>query len=429
MYEDSSSFIEGLRRLNMLQDSTPSLEKNLEKGKQRIYVGLDPTADSLHVGHLVSLFFLLRWYHWSERHDVLVVLGGATAMVGDPSGKHSERDLLVSEEVLENTEKMHDQIRGFFSLHGLTGSRIRVINNHEWWKEIGYLDFLRDIGKHFPLGYLLAKDTVRSRQKTGISFTEFSYSLMQAYDFLYLYKHHGVKIQAGGSDQWGNMTAGIDLIRRKEGKEVDALTFPLLTRQNGQKFGKTESGNLWLDGTKTSPYQMFHYVRNIDDEDLKIWQELLALPKKRGEKTNLDEPQPENLNTLKHDLACQVVSHVHGKTIAEGVAAASHLLFSRDGDFSKSGVFDILSKEIPYAECKIQEKDSLWKLISTVLDAPQGDKPFRSGGEARRLIQQGGLSINQVRVASVDDPLPTPYLDEYYLFRKGKKDFFLLKLI
>ena len=410
-----SNFLSLLSEAGMLHDQTHTLSSHLDSGQRTAYVGIDPTSDSLHVGHLTTLFLLKGWQR--AGHRALVLLGGATALIGDPSGKKAERKLLSHGEVARHTRAIRTQI------HKILGKETEVLNNRDWWKDLSWLEVLRRVGKHLPMGYLLAKDTVKSRLDTGISFAEFSYVLMQAYDFLYLYEKHGVSVQMGGSDQWGNITAGIELIRRCLNQTAEGFTMPLLTQKNGQKFGKTEKGNLWLDAQKTSPYQLFQYVRNVDDKDLPVWQRMVSL-------AGSDLPKRQvSVNEAKRDLALYLVSLLHGETDSSQVSLASQILFgAQHVSGMDAGPFRLLREEIPSARLRVKAQ-TVWQLLTDWTSETAQPQLFSSRAEARRTIRQGGLSVNHQRIQTERDELPAPYCQKYYLLRKGKKDFFLLESV
>jgi tyrosyl-tRNA synthetase len=382
------------------------------------YVGFDPTASSLHVGSLVPVMGLAHLQRAGHRPVALV--GGGTGMIGDPSGRTSERQLLSEEEIEANARAIEKQLSHFLDFDGPNAAKMR--DNAAWLRPLKAVEFMRDVGKHFTVNYMLAKDSVQSRIEGGISFTEFSYMLLQAYDFLELYRRDGVTVQMGGSDQWGNITAGMELIRRVEGKAAHALTMPLVTTASGTKFGKTEAGAVWLDPARTSPYKFYQYWINVDDRDAGKYLRLFTLLS-RAEVEELDKSistAPEK-REAQQALARDVTARVHSADAARVAEEVSRVLFGKaDPGTLSEAVLQALSQEVPFAE--VGEMPGL-------LDALVLLKLTASKGAGRRLVEQGGVYLNGER-ASADTNLATakPLAARYHLIRKGARDYGLLRV-
>jgi tyrosyl-tRNA synthetase len=416
-----SSLLDELKSRDVIADLTPGLPARLAQGPVKGYVGFDPTADSLHVGNLVPVMGLARLQRAGDTPIVLV--GGGTGMVGDPSGKRSERPVLTVEEIDHNAACIRAQLERFVSFTGANAALLR--NNADWLRPLGLMEFLRDAGKHFTVNYMLAKDSVKNRMETGISFTEFSYMLVQAYDFWHLWKSDGCELQLGGSDQWGNITAGTELISRKEGAAAHGLTFPLLTTAAGAKFGKSEEGNVWLDPKKTSPYKFFQFWLNTDDRDLtrvlKIFsfrsvEEIAAL-----EAAHLADPGQRIAHRA---LAEELTSRIHGEEVMRGVKEASRLLFGGTDLKAASGeVLSVLSGEIPTVRVPLAEL-----LASSAADALVKVGLASSKGDARRGIQGKGFSLNGAPIESAERRLEDGDLlaGRYLMLQKGKRNYALL---
>jgi tyrosyl-tRNA synthetase len=404
-----SGLIDELRWRGLLHAATDGAEAAFASGQPMAgYVGFDPTADSLHVGSLLPIMTLVHLGR--AGHRAIALIGGGTGLIGDPSGKSTERALADWDTVQENATRIGAQL-GRFDLE--------LADNAEWLTELRAIDLLRDTGKHFTVNYMLQKDSVRSRMDAGISFTEFAYMLLQAYDFLQLYKRYNVNVQLGGSDQWGNITAGIELIRRTEGGEAYGLTAPLVTTSSGTKFGKTEAGAIWLDAAKTSPYQFYQFWINIEDRDIGKYLRYFTL-KTREEIEALDTQvltAPEQ-RVAQRELALDVTTRVHSRDAADTAREISDILFGR-GDprqLSRSAL-RALAREIPFATVQSEP---------TLLDLMVELKLVQSKGEARRLVQQGGVSVNGTKVTPEIQLADIPRLcDQYYLIRKGSRDYAL----
>jgi tyrosyl-tRNA synthetase len=400
----------------LLAQNTDGLAAALEKGRVSAYVGFDPTASSLHVGNLIPVMGLM---HLQLRgHKPFIVVGGGTGLIGDPSGKTAERQLHTLETVEQNVRGIRSQLEKFLDFSGSNAAEMR--NNADWLTTLGAIDFMRDVGKHFTINYMMAKDSVQGRLESGISYTEFSYMLLQAYDFRELYRRDGVTLQCGGSDQWGNITAGLELIRRTEGGEANALTFPLITNTSGTKFGKTESGSVWLDPERTSPYQFYQFWINIDDRDVIRYLKLFTLlSREEIEGLERDVGERPQERSAQRALARDVTTRVHGAPAAQIADEVSRLLFAKGDPQSLSAdALAALSREVPFARV-----DS----VSNAVDALVVVGLAASKGAARRLVDQGGVSVNGVRVGSPTDPLGNPIGDGYYLIKKGSKDFGLVR--
>jgi tyrosyl-tRNA synthetase len=405
----------------LIHDRTPGLEDRLAKGPITGYVGFDPTADSLHVGHLLAVMALA----WLQRcgGTPIVVVGGGTGMVGDPSGKRTERPVLSVEEIDRNVLAMRAQLERFVSFEG--GNAARVRNNAEWLRPMGLMEFLRDVGKHFTVNYMLAKDSVKGRMEAGISYTEFSYMLIQAYDFWYLWKTERCELQMGGSDQWGNITAGTELVSRKEGASAHGLTFPLLTTAAGMKFGKTESGAVWLDAARTSPYRFFQFWVNTDDRDVeRLLKYFTFFPLEEIAALVAEQARDPGKRPAQRRLAEEMTARVHGKETARAVVEASRVLFGGT-DLRSAGddVLAVLSEEIPHARVDRREFEGL-----SVVDALVRVGLATSKGDARRGIQGKGFLLNGEPVAAPDQVLgPADLLHgAYVMLQKGKRNHALL---
>ena len=426
------NFVEELRWRGMIHDLMPGTEEQLQKEMTSAYVGIDPTADSLHIGHLVGVMMLKHFQRAGHRPIALV--GGATGMIGDPSMKSAERKLLDEASLRHNQECLRKQLAKFLDFDSDAPNAARLVNNYDWMKDYSFLNFIRDVGKHITVNYMMAKDSVKKRlsseSNTGMSFTEFSYQLMQGYDFLYLYRHEGCRLQMGGSDQWGNITTGAELIRRTEGGEAFALVCPLITKADGTKFGKTESGNVWLDRRYTSPYAFCQFWLNVGDADaaryIRIFTEL-----GKEEIAALEEEQAAgpHLRPLQKRLAKELTILVHSKEDYEMATEASGILFGH----STSDSLRKLDEETLLAVFKgVPQfgipKDELLAGIKAV-DLLTGKAPvFPSKSEMRKLTQNGGLSLNKEKLTDPETVIDHSFLlnNKYLLAQKGKKNYFLL---
>ncbi len=424
--------MEELRWRGMIHDMTPGTEEQLMKEMTSGYIGFDPTADSLHIGNLVPVMLLVHLQRCG--HKPFVLVGGATGRVGDPSGKTEERKLLSVEQINHNLEAQKKQLMKFLNFES-GENKAEVVNNYDWFKDFAFLDFIRDVGKHITVNYMLSKESVKKRLESGMSFTEFSYQLVQGYDFYWLYKHRNCKLQLGGSDQWGNIVTGTELIRRKffadEQKETEAfaLTCPLITKADGSKFGKSEGGNIWLDPEKTSPYKFYQYWLNASDEDAKKWIKLFTLLEK-DEITALEKQHDEapHQRLLQKSLAKEVTIRVHSEEDYRTAVEASAILFGK-------GTTDTLRKlsgpvllsvfeGVPQSKISRSEFDAGIGLLD-FLSAKAG--AFKSNGEARRMLKDNAVSINKQKIGE-DYQLGHGDLlnGKYILVQKGKKNYFLV---
>jgi tyrosyl-tRNA synthetase len=416
-----STLIDELKPRGLLQDLTPGLQDRLAQGPITGYVGFDPTADSLHVGHLLPVMGLV----WLQRTGgtPIVLVGGGTGMVGDPSGKRAERPVLSVETIDHNVACIRAQLEKFVSFEGENAARVR--NNADWLRPLGLMEFLRDCGKHFTVNYMLAKDSVKNRMEAGISYTEFTYQLIQAYDFWWLLKHDGCELQMGGSDQWGNITAGTEFISRKEAKGAHGLVFPLLTTSSGAKFGKTEEGAVWLDPAKTSPYKFFQFWLNTDDRDIeRVFKFFSFLPLPELSAVLAEHDADRGKRIAQRKLAQEMTARVHGEATAKGVVEASRILFGgTDLRAASADTLKVLAGEIPAVKVAKAELTGL-----PVLDALVRSGLASSKGDARRGIQGKGFSLNGApieaaeRALAADDVLAGGFV----MLQKGKKNYALL---
>lgn len=411
----------------MIQDIMPGTREQLEKELTTGYIGFDPTADSLHIGSLLPILLLVHFQR--AGHKPIALIGGATGMVGDPSGKSEERNLLNEETLQRNILGVKAQLEQFLNFSPTLPNAAELVNNYDWFKSISFIDFLRDTGKHITVNYMMAKDSVKKRieGETGISYTEFAYQLMQAYDFYWLFQQKQCKLQMGGSDQWGNMTTGTELIRRKCGGEAFVFTNPLVTKSDGGKFGKTESGNIWLDPAKTSPYQFYQFWLNASDTDATRWIKLFTFLT-REEIDSITETHLQNpsARTLQRKLASEVTSFVHGQAeLSKAIETTEKLFSNQQAPIESLSETDL---EQIQGVVKVEvDKASLAEGIDIVsLLANTGI--FPSKGEARKTIQGGGVSINRKKIESVELKVDSSFLlhQRYILIQKGKKNYFLI---
>jgi tyrosyl-tRNA synthetase len=428
------NFVEELKWRGMIHDMMPGTEEQLQKEMTSAYVGIDPTADSLHIGHLVSIMMLKHFQRAGHRPIALV--GGATGMIGDPSMKTAERRLLDETTLRHNQDCIKQQLARFLDFDSDAPNAAKLVNNYDWMKNYTFLDFIRDVGKHLTVNYMMAKDSVKKRLSAdsgvGMSFTEFSYQLMQGYDFLHLYRHEGCRLQMGGSDQWGNITTGTELIRRTLGAEAAAfaLVCPLITKADGGKFGKTESGNVWLDRRYTSPYKFYQFWLNVSDKDaakyIKIFTAL-----GRDEIASLEEAQAgaPHLRPLQKRLAGEVTAMVHSEDDCRAAVEASGILFGHaTSETLKRLDEDTLLSVFEGVTRFDISRDELSAGIKAVDLCTDKAAVFSSKGEMRKLTQSGGVSINKEKLAGHDVVINTDYLlnDKYLLVQRGKKNYFLL---
>ena len=426
------NFVEELRWRGMIHDMKPGTEEQLQKEMTSAYVGIDPTADSLHIGHLVSVMMLKHLQRAGHRPIALV--GGATGMIGDPSMKSAERNLLDEATLRHNQESIKKQLSKFLDFDSDAPNAAKLVNNYDWMKEYTFLNFIRDIGKHLTVNYMMAKDSVKKRlsseSSVGMSFTEFSYQLLQGYDFLFLYQNEGCRLQMGGSDQWGNITTGTELIRRKTGGEAFALTCPLITKADGGKFGKTESGNVWLDRRYTSPYKFYQFWLNVSDADaaryIKIFTDL-----SKEEIAALEEEQAAaaHLRPLQKRLAKEITVMVHSLEDYEAAVEASNILFgnSTHESLMKLDEDTLLAvfEGVPQFEISRDELSAGVKAIDLLTEKAA---VFASKGEMRKLVQSGGISVNKEKLADAETVIDCSSLlnEKYLLVQRGKKNYYLL---
>lgn len=413
---DTTPLLDELAWRGVLHQNTEGLADALASKSVSVYCGFDPTASSLHVGSLLPVMVLM---HLQRRgHRPFVVVGGGTGLIGDPSGKTAERQLNTLEVVEENSRGLRSQLERFLDFSGAHAAQMR--NNADWLRPLGAIDFMREIGKHFTINYMLAKESVQMRMEAGISYTEFSYMLLQAYDYRELFLRDGVTLQIGGSDQWGNITAGLELIRRTEGGAAHALTFPLVANASGTKFGKTEAGSVWLDPARTSPYKFYQFWVNVDDRDASRYLRFFTLLS-RQEIEALEQEiteRPEN-RAAQQALAREVTTRVHGADASRIAEDVSKLLFAKADPATLSReALDALSREVPF----VQTAD-----VPSAIDGLVALELVPSKGAARRLIEQGGVSVNGRRVGDVNDPVGEPLSGGYYLIKKGARDYGLIK--
>lgn len=422
------NFVQELTWRGMVHDVMPGTEALLQKECITGYIGFDPTADSLHIGNLVQIMTLVHFQRCG--HKPLVLVGGATGMVGDPSGKSAERNLLSEETLRHNESCVKKQLEKFLDFSpGPT--QAEMVNNYDWFKEFRFLDFIREIGKHMTVNYMMAKESVQSRLESGLSFTEFTYQLVQGYDFYWLYKNKGCRIQMGGSDQWGNIITGTELIRRKDAGEAFALTTPLIKKADGTKFGKTEQGNIWLDPNKTSPYHFYQYWINVSDEDAAAFIKIFTdLTQAQINTLISDHAATPHLRLLQKELAKQLMIRVHSQAAYDSAQSASQILFGNavTRDLEKLDEQTLLAVLEGVPTIRVQRSVLATALtVTDLLSEITNGIIFPFKGEVRRMIAGGGVSINKEKI---DDPLqkPTDKLlhDKYLLVQKGKKNYYLI---
>ncbi len=426
------NFIEELQWRGMIHTMMPGTEEQLKKELTSAYVGIDPTADSLHIGHLVGVMMLKHFQR--AGHKPIALIGGATGMIGDPSGKSAERNLLDEKALRHNQDCLQAQLAKFLDFTSDAPNAALLVNNYDWMKDYSFLDFIRDIGKHITVNYMMAKESVKKRlsseSNVGMSFTEFSYQLLQGYDFLHLYQNNNCKLQMGGSDQWGNITTGTELIRRKTGGEAFALVCPLITKADGGKFGKTESGNVWLDRRYTSPYKFYQFWLNVSDADAEKYIKIFtAIDKAEIDALIAQHTEAPHLRTLQKRLAQEVTVMVHSEEDYQAAVEASGILFGN----ATSEALKKLDEETLLAvfdgvpQFKIAKELLVLgvKAIDLLVDVAA---VFPSKGEMRKLVQSGGVSINKEKLENQDLFLTDSILlnSKYLLVQKGKKNYFLL---
>ena len=426
------NFVEELKWRGMIHDMMPGTEEQLSKEMTSAYVGIDPTADSLHIGHLVGVMMLKHFQNAGHRPIALV--GGATGMIGDPSMKSQERVLIDEETLRHNQECIKNQLAKFLDFESEAENKALLVNNYDWMKDYSFLNFIRDIGKHITVNYMMAKDSVKKRlsgeAQHGLSFTEFSYQLLQGYDFLYLFLNNNCRLQMGGSDQWGNIPTGTELIRRTDGGEAFALTCPLITKADGKKFGKTESGNVWLDPKRTSPYKFYQLWLNVSDEDAEKYIKIFTMLTKE-EVAALIEEQKANpgLRPIQKRLAKEITIMVHSEADYEAAVEASQILFSNKAQ-------DILHKIDEDTLLSVFEGVPQFEVEKSVVEAgvplvnllTENAAVFASKGEMRKLTQGGGVLVNIEKVADPNMLIDSSHLlnGKYILAQKGKKNYYLI---
>lgn len=430
----ASNFVKELEWRGMLHDAMPGTEEYLMEGMQSAYVGIDPTADSLHIGHLVGVM-MLRHFQLAG-HKPIALVGGATGMIGDPSGKSTERNLLDEATLRHNQEALKNQLSRFLDFESDADNAAVLVNNYDWMKDFSFLDFIRDVGKHITVNYMMAKDSVKKRLSTeakeGMSFTEFTYQLVQGYDFLHLYRTHNCTLQMGGSDQWGNITTGTELIRRIGGGKGYALTCPLITKADGSKFGKTESGNVWLDSERTSPYKFYQYWLNTSDADAEKYIKIFTfLSKQEIEHLVAEHSKAPHLRLLQKKLAEEITEMVHSKEELENAMKASDILFgkstSQDLKALNEKTFLDIFEGVPQAEVPMASLEGGLDMIAA-LSAQTGF--LGSNGEARRELKQNSISVNKEKVKE-DYLIGREDLinGKFVLLQRGKKNYFVLTVM
>ena len=420
------NFIEELKWRGMIHDIMPGTEDQFAKEMTAAYIGFDPTADSLHIGSLVQIMILVHLQ--KAGHKPIALVGGATGMVGDPSGKSKERNLLDEETLSHNLKCMQAQLEQFLDFDCGKNSA-EVVNNFDWFKDFSFLDFIRDVGKHMSVNYMMAKDSVKSRLETGMSFTEFSYQLVQGYDFYWLWKNKNCIVQLGGSDQWGNIVTGTELIRRKDGGQAFAVTTPLIKKADGGKFGKTEEGNVWLDKTKTSPYKFYQFWLNSSDEDAKNYIKIFTL--KSQEEINAiitEHEKAPHLRVLQNSLADEVTTRVHSATELDMAIKASNILFGKSTavDLKSLDEDTFLSVFDGVPQFEISANDFECGIVELLTEKTE---VFNSKGEARRMLKSNAVSINKEKVDEAKQITSNDLIsNKYILVQKGKKNYFLIFL-
>ena len=427
------NFVEELRWRGMLHDMMPETEEYLLKNKTTGYIGFDPTADSLHIGSLVPIILLMHFQQ--AGHNPIALVGGATGMVGDPSGKSEERNLLDEETLAKNVAGVKAQLARFLNFDSTTENAAQLVNNYDWMKEISLIEFVRDIGKHITVNYMMAKDSVKKRldsdSQTGMSFTEFTYQLFQGYDFYHLYKEKDCKLQMGGSDQWGNITTGTELIRRKAQGKAYALTCKLITKADGTKFGKTAGGNIWLDANRTSPYKYYQYWLNCSDEDAENYIKIFTFLNKETIETLISEhKEAPHLRILQKKIGKEVTIMTHGNEAYENAIKASNILFGNStADDLKTldeQTFLDVFEGVPQADIELAAIENGLGIVAAFADYGF----LKSNGEVRRALSENSISVNKEKVN--EDFVITPndlIANKFVLLQRGKKSYFLLKVV
>ena len=421
------NFVEELRWRRMIHDVMPGTEEKLNEGMTVGYLGIDPTADSLHIGHLVGVMMLTHFQKCG--HRPIVVVGGATGMIGDPSFKSEERKLLSLEQIKHNQECIKAQLSKFMNFDEGCENGALMLNNYEWNAGWSFLDFIREVGKHITVNYMMSKDSVKKRIESGLSFTEFSYQLLQAYDYKYLYENYGCRLQMGGSDQWGNITSGTELIRKTTSGEAFALTCPLITKADGKKFGKTESGNIWLDPKRTSPYKFYQFWLNVSDDDAERYIKIFtSLDKETIDALVEEHKQDPGRRVLQKRLAEEVTVMVHSQEDLDMAIAASNILF---GKATKENLAQLDEATLNDVFANVPHYDLDKNLLGGAavdLFNQEGMQIFPSKSEMRKLVKGGGVSLNKEKLAAFDQVVTADDLidGKYLLVQKGKKNYFLI---
>jgi len=421
------NFVEELKWRGMIHDIMPGTEEQLQKELTSAYLGIDPTADSLHIGHLVGVMMLKHLQRAGHRPIALV--GGATGMIGDPSGKSLERNLLDEDTLRHNQEAIKKQLSKFLDFESVAPNAAIMVNNYDWMKNVTFLGFIKDIGKYITVNYMMSKDSVKKRfsgEGEGMSFTEFTYQLVQGYDYVHLFSEYGCKLQMGGSDQWGNITTGTELIRRKLGGEAFGLVCPLITKADGGKFGKTESGNVWLDRKYTSPYKFYQFWLNVSDEDADKYIKIFtALDKDEIDTLVKEQQEAAHLRPLQKRLAQEITVMVHSQEDYENALKASELLFGKSLPAIDNETLLEVCEGVPQFEVSENDIELGIKAIDLLTEKAA---VFPSKGEMKKLVQSGGVSINKVKLENVEEILDESYLinNKYILVQKGKKNYYLI---
>ena len=426
------NFVDELKWRGMIHDIMPGTEELLSKGQTTAYVGIDPTADSLHVGHLVSVMMMKHFQ--VAGHKPIFIIGGATGMIGDPSGKSQERNLLTEDTIQKNMAGIKAQLSHFIDFNSTATNAAIMLNNYNWMKQFSFLDFIRDVGKHITVNYMMAKDSVKRRLNgefaDGMSFTEFTYQLVQGYDFLHLRKNYNCMLQMGGSDQWGNITTGTELIRRKEGLEAYGLTWPLMTKSDGKKFGKTESGNIWLDPERTSPYKFYQFWLNTTDEDAARYVKIFTLlPPAEIDALIAEHAEAPHLRKLQKTLAKEITCLIHGEEAYNSALEASQILFGNATSESLRKIdertFLSVFEGVPQFEISASDLKAGISIVDFLADKTS---IMSSKGEARRALKSNAISINKEKVTGEDAIINEGHLidGKYILAQSGKKNYFLI---
>lgn len=426
------NLIENLQWRGMIQDIMPGTTEHLLKEMTTGYIGFDPTADSLHIGSLVPILLLVHLQ--KAGHKPVALVGGATGMVGDPSGKSEERQMLSEEVLLKNVAGVKNQLEKFLDFDAAKPNAAEMANNYDWFKSFTFLDFIRDVGKHITVNYMMSKDSVKKRLEgtSGMSFTEFTYQLVQGYDFYYLYTNKNCKLQMGGSDQWGNIVTGTELVRRKCGGEAFAFTCPLITKADGGKFGKSEKGNVWLDANKTSPYQFYQFWLNATDADAEKWIKIFTLlPKDEIGDLLQEHSQAPHARMLQKRLAEEVTVFVHSREDYDFAVKASDILFGNATTESLTSLNEIqllqVMEGVPTGEIQMEQLSEGYDVLALLTDT----NIFSSKGEARKMWQAGGISLNKAKISTDKTTITSEDLlqSKYLLFQKGKKNYYFVKAV